>query len=81
MWLYHENNDRHDPEALAEIGRQVNRKPKTVLRYILDGTTNEIIYEEDKKDKKKREDAEKEDPLLTARGESRVGAGKQPAPV
>ena len=68
MWLYHENNDRHDPEALAEIGRQVNRKPKTVLRYILDGTTNEIIYEEDKKDKKKREDEEKEDPLLTACG-------------
>lgn len=68
MWLYHENSDRHDPEALAEIGRQVNRKPKTVLRYILDGTTNEIIYEEDEKDKKKREDEEKEDPLLTARG-------------
>ena len=68
MWLYHENNDRHDPEALAEIGRQVNRKPKTVLRYILDGTTNEIIYEEDERDKKKREDEEKEDPLLTARG-------------
>ena len=68
MWLYHENNDRHDPEALAEIGRQVNRKPKTVLRYILDGTTNEIIYEEDEKDKKKREDEEKEDSLLTARG-------------
>ena len=61
-------HDQHDPKTLAEIGRQVNREPKTVLKYILDGTTNEIIFEEDEKDKKKREDEEKEDPLLTARG-------------
>ena len=52
MWLYHENDDRHDSEALAEIGRQVNREPKTVLKYILDGTTNKIVFEEDKKKKK-----------------------------
>lgn len=61
-------HDQHNPKTLAEIGRQVNREPKTVLKYILDGTTNEIIFEEDEKDKKKREDEEKEDPLLTARG-------------
>ena len=65
MWLYHQNNDRHDPEALAEIGRQVNREPKTVLKYILDGTTNEIIFEEDEKDKKKKKkDDDNDDYLL-----------------
>ena len=66
MWLYHENNDQHDPEALAEIGRQVNREPKTVLKYILDGTTNEIIFEEDEKDKKKKKkkDDDNDDYLL-----------------
>ena len=66
MWLYHENNDQHDPEALAEIGRQVNGEPKTVLKYILDGTTNEIIFEEDEKDKKKKKkkDDDNDDYLL-----------------
>ena len=69
MWLYHQNNDRHDPETLAEIGRQVNREPKTVLKYILDGTTNEIIFEEDEKDKKQKKDDDKdEDLLLKVRG-------------
>ena len=69
MWLYHENNDQHGPEALAEIGRQVNREPKTVLKYILDGTTNEIIFEEDEKDKKQKKDDDKdEDLLLKVRG-------------
>ena len=64
MLLYHENDDRHDPEVLAEIGRQVNREPKTVLKYILDGTTNEIIFEEDEKDKKKKKDDDNDDYLL-----------------
>ena len=64
MWLYHENNDQHDPEALAEIGRQVNREPKTVLKYILDGTTNEIVFEENETDKKKKEDDYKDQYLL-----------------
>ena len=72
MWLYHQNHDRHDPEALAEIGRQVNREPKTVLKYILDGTTNEIIFEEDQKEKekkkKKRDDDKDEDLLRSVRG-------------
>ena len=54
MWLYHENNDQHDPEALAEIGRQVNREPKTVLKYILDGTTNEIISRKTKRTRRRR---------------------------
>ena len=64
MWLYHQNNDRHDPETLAEIGRQVNREPKTVLKYILDGTTNEIVFEENETDKKKKEDDYKDQYLL-----------------
>lgn len=64
MWLYHENNDRHDPEALAEIGKKVNRTPKTVLKYILDGTTNEIIFEEDEKDKKKQKGDDKNEALI-----------------
>ena len=72
MLLYHENNDRHDPEALAEIGRKVKREPKTVLKYILDGTTNEIIFEEDEKEKekkkKKRDDDQDEDLLRSVRG-------------
>ena len=64
MLLYHENDDRHDPEVLAEIGRQVNREPKTVLKYILDGTTNEIVFEENETDKKKKEDDYKDQYLL-----------------
>ena len=65
MLLYHENNDRHDAEALAEIGRKVKREPKTVLKYILDGATNEIIFEEDEKDKKKKKkDDDNDDYLL-----------------
>ncbi len=64
MLLYHENEDRHDPETLAEIGRQVNREPKTVLKYILDGTTNEIVFEENETDKKSKEDDYKDQYLL-----------------
>ena len=41
MWHYHQNGDRCDEETLKRIGKEVKRKPKNVLRYIIAGTASE----------------------------------------
>lgn len=42
MWEYHQHHDRTDDETLQEIADKVNRKPKTVMRYIMAGVANEM---------------------------------------